>query len=209
MMPPMVSRRAIGAAPECGHGRGARYGEYDPLLPPLFPSIFLLSATPLLAGFIVPESAQATFEETAPASDGLASSRHARVRRLARQADDYLVIARPANPDDSVHANLAKRWLGEGNDRSSSVVTANYFVGDVSVQQSLRLVRRDAQVTETADFLATVREASGDAVRGSSSRRRQTLQPFIRTTCRPRRETTDGRRIYHFTGGPRRAKSRR
>jgi alginate O-acetyltransferase complex protein AlgJ len=61
-----------------------------------------------------------------------------------------------------LHANLAKRWLGEGN---HLVLVGRhgrlFFLGDASVQQSAGLVRHDSEVTETADFLTTMRDALG------------------------------------------------
>lgn len=132
------------------------YRRYLPL------SIFLLLATPLLAGFIVPESAQAILKENRTRTP--APSLPRTMREFAawpKQADDYLGDRFGLRTQMiRLHANLAKRWLGEGNDL---VIVGRhgrlFFVGDVSVQQSAGLVRRDAQVTETADFLATVREA--------------------------------------------------
>jgi hypothetical protein len=132
------------------------YRRYLPL------SIFLLLATPLLAGFIMPESAQAILKENRTRTP--APSLPRTMREFAawpKQADDYLGDRFGLRTQMiRLHANLAKRWLGEGNDL---VIVGRhgrlFFVGDVSVQQSAGLVRRDAQVTETADFLATVRDA--------------------------------------------------
>ena len=132
------------------------YRRYLPLL------IFLLLATPLLAGFIMPESAQAILKENRTRTP--APSLPRTIREFAawpKQADDYLGDRFGLRTQMiRLHANLAKRWLGEGNDL---VIVGRhgrlFFVGDVSVQQSAGLVRRDAQVTETADFLATVGDA--------------------------------------------------
>jgi alginate O-acetyltransferase complex protein AlgJ len=59
-----------------------------------------------------------------------------------------------------VHSNLAKRWLGEGSD---AVLVGRhgrlFYRGDAAVLQSAGLVRRDAQLAATADFLSAMRDA--------------------------------------------------
>src|ERR1700678_594375 len=131
-----------------------RYRRYRPVL------IFLLLATPLLAGFVMPESAQEILKEKRTRAPAPSLTLDA-FAGWPKQADAYLGDRFGLRTQMiRLHANLAKRWLGEGNDL---VLVGRhgrlFYLGDVSVQQSAGLVRRDAQVTETADFLATMRDA--------------------------------------------------
>jgi alginate O-acetyltransferase complex protein AlgJ len=143
---------------EDGSHRGVipHYSRYLPVL------IFLLLATPLVAGFIAPESEQQILKEKRARAPAPALPRSMdEVAAWPKQADAYV--------DDRfglraqmirLHANLAKRWLGDGNDL---VLVGRhgrlFFLGDVSVKQSAGIVRRDSEVAETAEFLATMRDA--------------------------------------------------
>jgi alginate O-acetyltransferase complex protein AlgJ len=126
--------------------------------------IFLLLATPLVAGLAMPESAQEVLKEKrtrAPAPPLPRSM--GEVAAWPKEAEKYLNDRFGLrNPMIRLHANLAKRWLGEGNEL---VLVGRhgrlFFLGDASVQQSAGLLRRDSQVTETADFLAAMRDALG------------------------------------------------
>jgi alginate O-acetyltransferase complex protein AlgJ len=135
-----------------------RYYRYLPVF------IFLLLATPLLAGLIVPESAQEVLKEKrTPAPAPPVPRTIDEVATWPKEADNYLGDRFGLRSQMiRLHANLAKRWLGEGNDL---VLVGRhgrlFYLGDDSVRQSAGLVRRDSQVTETADFLATMRDALG------------------------------------------------
>jgi alginate O-acetyltransferase complex protein AlgJ len=133
-----------------------RYRRYLPVL------IFLLLATPLLAGFVMPESAQEILKEKRTRAPAPSLTLDA-FAGWPKQVDAYLGDRFGLRTQMiRLHANLAKRWLGEGNDL---VLVGRhgrlFYLGDVSVQQSAGLVRRDAQVTETAEFLATMQDALG------------------------------------------------
>ena len=58
------------------------------------------------------------------------------------------------------HANLTKRLLGEGNEQ---VLVGRgdrmFYLGDDAVRQSAGLVRRDARLAESVDFLVAMRDA--------------------------------------------------
>jgi alginate O-acetyltransferase complex protein AlgJ len=133
-----------------------RYRRYLPVL------IFLLLATPLLAGFVMPESAQESLEEArtrAPAPP----VPHTRdeIAALPRQVDDYLKDRFGLRKQMiRLNANLTKRLLREGNEL---VLVGRhgrmFYLRNESVRQSAGLVRRDRQVIETADFLAAMRDA--------------------------------------------------
>jgi alginate O-acetyltransferase complex protein AlgJ len=135
-----------------------RHRRYLPVL------IFLLLATPLLAGFVMPESAQEILKEKRTRAPAPALPRALDAfAGWPKQVDAYLGDRFGLRTQMiRLHANLAKRWLGEGNDL---VLVGRhgrlFYLGDVSVQQSAGLVRRDAQVTETAEFLATMQDALG------------------------------------------------
>jgi len=126
--------------------------------------IFLLLATPLVAGLIMPESAQEVLKENrtrAPPPPFPRSMRE--VVAWPKEAEDYLGDRFGLRTQMiRLYANLAKRWLGEGN---GAVFVGRhgrlFYLGDDSVQQSAGLVRRDAQVVETADVLAAMRDALG------------------------------------------------
>jgi alginate O-acetyltransferase complex protein AlgJ len=126
--------------------------------------IFLSLATPLVAGFAMPESAQELLKEKrtpAPAPSLPRSMED--VAAWPKQAEAYLGDRFGLRQQMiRLHANLAKRWLGEG---SKLVLVGRhgrlFYLGDDSVQQSAGLVRRDSQVMETADFLAAMRDALG------------------------------------------------
>jgi alginate O-acetyltransferase complex protein AlgJ len=126
--------------------------------------IFVLLATPLLAGFIMPESAPEIVKENRARAPAPSLPRTLQAfAAWPKQVDDYLGDRFGLRTQMiRLHANLAKRWLGEGN---HLVLVGRhgrlFFLGDASVQQSAGLVRRDSEVTETADFLATMRDALG------------------------------------------------
>ena len=119
-------------------------------------------ATPLLAGFVMPESAQEILNEArtrAPAP----SVPHNRdeIAALPKQADNYLKDRFGLRKQMiRLNADLTKRLLREGNEL---VLVGRhgrmFYLGDNSVRQSAELVRRDPQVTETADFLGAMRDA--------------------------------------------------
>ena len=123
--------------------------------------VFLLLATPLLAGFLMPESAQEILKERRTRAPAPSLPRS--MQELAawpKEAEDYLGDRFGLRKQMiRLHANLAKRWLGEG---SELVLVGRhgrlFFLGDVSIQQSAGLVRRESRVTETADFLAAMRD---------------------------------------------------
>jgi alginate O-acetyltransferase complex protein AlgJ len=126
--------------------------------------IFLLIATPLVAGFAMPESAQELLKEKrTPAPAPSLPRSMDDVAAWPKQAEAYLGDRFGLRKQMiRLHANLAERWLGEG---SELVLVGRhgrlFFLGDASVQQSAGLLRRDSQVTETADFLAAMRDALG------------------------------------------------
>ena len=124
--------------------------------------LFLLLATPLVAGFVMPESAQQILKENRTRAPAPSLPRTLQAfAAWPKQVDDYLGDRFGLRTQMvRLHANLAKRWLGEGN---HLVLVGRhgrlFFLGDASVQQSAGLVRRHSAVTETADFLATMRDA--------------------------------------------------
>ena len=126
--------------------------------------VFLMLATPLLVGFLVPESAQEVLKEERTQAPAPSLPRTMdQVAAWPKQADDYVGDRFGLRAQMiRLHANLAKRWLGEG---SESVLVGRhgrlFYLGDGSVKQSAGLVRRDSEITETADFLAAMRDALG------------------------------------------------
>jgi len=130
----------------------------------LSPFIFLLLATPLLASFIMPESAQEFLKEKrTPAPAPSFPHNRDEIAAWPKAADDYLGDRFGLRTQMiRLHANLANRWLGEGNEL---VLVGRhgrlFFLGDRSVQQRAGLLRRDSEVAETVDFLAAMRDALG------------------------------------------------
>ncbi len=134
----------------------SRYRRYLPFL------IFLLLTTPLVAGLIIPEKDQEILKEgrtRAPAPS------------IPHSLDEFSAL--PKEVDNYLHdrfglrkqmigwyANLTKRLLGEGN---QLVLVGRhdrmFYLGDELVRQSAGLVRRDARVAESADFLVAMRDA--------------------------------------------------
>ena len=133
-----------------------RYRRYLPVL------VFLLLATPLVAGLSMPESAQEVLNEARNRSPA---------PPVPRSMDDLAAWPKLANDylNDRfglrkqmirLHANLAKRLLGEGNEQ---VLVGRrgrmFYLGAEAVGQSAGLVRRDSRVAETVDFLVAMRDA--------------------------------------------------
>jgi alginate O-acetyltransferase complex protein AlgJ len=124
--------------------------------------IFLLLVIPLITGLAMPESAQEILKEArarAPAPSFPSSM--GQVAAWPKEAEAYLADHFGLRSQMvRLYANLARRWLGEGN---GSILVGRhghlFYLGEVGVQQSAGLVRRDSEVTETADFLATMRDA--------------------------------------------------
>jgi alginate O-acetyltransferase complex protein AlgJ len=128
----------------------------------LSPFIFLLLATPLFAGFLMPESAQEVLKEgraRAPAPSFPHSL--AALVALPKEADAYLHDRFGLRKQMiGWHANLTKRLLREGN---AAVLVGRrgrmFYLGAAAVRQSAGLVRRDSRVAETVDFLVAMRDA--------------------------------------------------
>jgi alginate O-acetyltransferase complex protein AlgJ len=126
--------------------------------------IFLLLATPLFAGFLIPESEQNILKEQRARTPPPNVPRNRdELAAWPKAADDYLGDRFGLRTQMiRLHANLAKRLLGEG---SAQVLVGRhgrmFYRGDDSVRQSAGLDRRDTEVTETADFLAAMRDALG------------------------------------------------
>lgn len=123
---------------------------------------FLLLATPLVAGIVLPVSPAAILKE----GRNLAPAPKAPATRqdwfgLSKQIDAYLqdhfglrqVLIR-------VHKDLTKPMLGFGND---SVLIGRdgrmFYLGEEAVRQSAGLIFRDQRVAETADLLVRMNEA--------------------------------------------------
>src|SRR5271166_5711307 len=117
---------------------------------------YLLVATPLVAGMVLPVSPAAIVKEgrnLAPAPKAPATRQE--WLQLSKQIDAYLqghfglreVLIR-------VHKDLTKPMLGFGND---SVLIGRegrmFYLGEETVRQSAGLVFRDQRVAETADLL--------------------------------------------------------
>jgi alginate O-acetyltransferase complex protein AlgJ len=123
--------------------------------------IFLLLATPLVAGLIVPENEQEVLKEghiRAPAPS--APHNMEELYEFPKQVDDYLhdhfgLRARMIE----WYANLTQRLLGDGN--KSVLVGLHhrmFYLGDDAVRQSAGLVRRDSRLEESVDFLVAMRD---------------------------------------------------
>jgi alginate O-acetyltransferase complex protein AlgJ len=124
--------------------------------------IFLLLATPLFAGFVAPESAQQVIKE------GRALAATPSLPRSTEELDAWPKEAEAYLGDRfglrshmiAWDANLARRLLGEG---SPQVFVGRhdrmFYRGDDSISQSAGLVRRDARVADTADFILAMRDA--------------------------------------------------
>jgi alginate O-acetyltransferase complex protein AlgJ len=124
--------------------------------------VFLMLATPLLAGFIVPETAdQLLKEKRTPAAAPSFPRNRDEIAAWPKAAEAYLGDRFGLRAEMiRLHANLAKRLLGEGSELVLVGRHARlFFRGDESVRQSAGLVRRDSQVAQTADFLSTMRDA--------------------------------------------------
>jgi alginate O-acetyltransferase complex protein AlgJ len=123
---------------------------------------FLLLATPLVAGVILPVTPAAIIKE----GRNLAPAPKAPLTRqdwllISKQIDAYLqdhfglrqVMIR-------LHKDLTKPMLGFGND---SVLIGRdgrmFYLGEEAVRQSAGLVFRDQRVADTADLLVSINEA--------------------------------------------------
>jgi alginate O-acetyltransferase complex protein AlgJ len=133
-----------------------RYRRYLPVL------IFLLLATPLVAGLIIPESAREILKEARTRSPAPSVPRSMDdLAAWPKQADDYLNDRFGLRKQMiRLHANLAMRLLGEG---SPQVLVGRhgrmFYLGAEAVRQSAGLVRRNSRVAETIDFLVAMRDA--------------------------------------------------
>jgi alginate O-acetyltransferase complex protein AlgJ len=124
--------------------------------------VFLMLATPLLAGLLMPESAQELLKEgrTRAAAPSIPHSSDD-IDAWPKGADDYLADRFGLrNQMIAWHANLAERLLGEG---SPQVLIGRhdrmFYRGDDSISQSAGIVRRDARLAESADFVLAMRDA--------------------------------------------------
>ena len=134
----------------------SRYGRYL-LLP-----ILLLLATPLIAGLAMPESAQEILQERrTPAPAPSVPHSWDDLAALPKEVDDYLQDRFGLRKQMiRWYSNLTKRLLAEGDHRYSLAATAEcFYLWDDAVRQSAGLVRRDARVAESADFLVAMRDA--------------------------------------------------
>jgi alginate O-acetyltransferase complex protein AlgJ len=132
-----------------------RYRRYLPVL------IFLLLATPLVTGVVMPTAWETVIEARDRSPAPPIPHTRDEIVALPRQVDDYLKDRFGLRKQMiRVHANLAKRWLGEGSDL---VLVGRhgrlFYRGDAAVLQSAGLVRRDAQLLATADFLSAMHDA--------------------------------------------------
>ena len=123
--------------------------------------IILLLATPLVVGLARPENAEHFRKEGRTAAPAPSVPRSLDdLATLPKETDDYL-DDRFGLREQMVrwYSNLTKRLLGEGNQQ---VLVGRhdrmFYLGDVSVQQSAGLVRRDARVAETIGFLIKMRD---------------------------------------------------
>jgi alginate O-acetyltransferase complex protein AlgJ len=123
--------------------------------------ILLLLATPLVAGLARPETAQEfKTEGRTRAPEPSVPHKFGEFISLPKTIDDYLHDSFGLRKQMiGWYANLTRRLLGEGN---GLVLIGRhdrmFYLGDEAVRQSAGLVRRDARVAETADFLATMRD---------------------------------------------------
>ncbi len=128
--------------------------------------LFLLLATPLIAGLVRPNDRDILKEGRLPAPAPSRPHSLNDLTMLPRAIDDYLHDRFGLRAEMlRAYANLTKRLLGEGN---SLVLVGRhdrmFYLADNLVRQSAGLVRRDASVAEAADFLVAMRDAL--AVRG-------------------------------------------
>jgi len=127
---------------------------------PLF--VFLFLATPLLVGLISPQNEQEILKEGRARAPAPSFPRDVRgFVTLSKQVDGYLGDRFGLRKQMvGWYSNLRKSLFAEGNDR---VLLGErdrlFYLGDSAVLQSAGLVRRDSRVTETADFLAAMRDA--------------------------------------------------
>jgi alginate O-acetyltransferase complex protein AlgJ len=131
--------------------------------------VFVLLATPLVAGLLMPENEQEILKETrnrAPATTvphGLYD-----LAALPKGVDDYLRDRFGLRKQMiGLYANLTKRLFGEGN---QLVLVGRhdrmFYLGEDAVRPSAGVVRRDSRVADSADFLAAMRDAlAGRGVR--------------------------------------------
>jgi alginate O-acetyltransferase complex protein AlgJ len=123
---------------------------------------FLLLATPLVTGLVIPENVQEILKEgRTPAP--LPSVPHSldQLAALPNELDDYLHDHFGLRTQlIGWYAYLAKWMLAEGN---RQVLVGRhgrmFYLGEDTVRQSAGLVRRESRVAETADFLAVMRDA--------------------------------------------------
>lgn len=133
-----------------------RYGRYL-LLP-----ILLLLATPLIAGLAMPESAQEILQERrTPAPTPSIPHSWDDLAALPKEADDYLQDRFGLRKQMiRLYSNLTKRLLAEGDHQVLVGRHGRMFLllNDM-VRQSAGLIRRDARIAESADFLVAMRDA--------------------------------------------------
>jgi alginate O-acetyltransferase complex protein AlgJ len=124
--------------------------------------VFVLLATPLVAGLLMPAN-EVEFRKEGRMRSPTPSIPHSldEVAALPKELDDYLGDRFGLRRQMiGWYANLTKRPFGEG---SGQVLVGRhgrmFYLGNDAVRQSAGLVRRDWEVTETADFLAAMRNA--------------------------------------------------
>jgi alginate O-acetyltransferase complex protein AlgJ len=123
--------------------------------------LFLVLATPLIAGLVRPDTQDIFREGRTPAPAPSVPHSLNELAELPKGVDDYLRDRFGLRTEMvRAYANLTKRLLGEGN---SLVLLGRqdrmFYLGDNSVQQSAGLMRRDASVAEAADFLVAMHDA--------------------------------------------------
>jgi alginate O-acetyltransferase complex protein AlgJ len=132
-----------------------RYSRYLPFL------IFLLLATPFIAGLAMPEGTKEILREMrTPAPTPSIPRSWDGLTALPTEVDDYLHDRFGLRKQMiGWYANLTKRLLAEG-DRLVLVGRHDrmFYLGDDAVRQSAGLLRRDLRVAESADFLGAMRD---------------------------------------------------
>jgi hypothetical protein len=125
-------------------------------------AILLFVATPLVAGLIVPENAQEILKEgrTRAPTPAIPHS-WGEFTALPKEVDDYLQDRFGLRKQMiRWYSNLTKRLLAEGDHQ---VLVGRhdrmFLLLEDSVRQSAGLIRRDARVADSADFLVATRDA--------------------------------------------------
>ena len=119
------------------------------------------SATPLVAGVIMPESEQEILKEQRTPTRLLFIPRTwNEFTALPKKVDDYLHDRFGLRKQMiGWHENLTKRLLREGNEQ---VLVGRgdrmFYLSDDAVRRSAGLVRRDARLAELVDFLIAMRD---------------------------------------------------